>query len=70
MVLMPWVKGLLVTVPFDKFIKEKFGGEATVTDIYGNEHKIIEEDMRYIFTKSQFKLCKFYDLWVFYIVCF
>ena len=63
MVRMPWVKGLLVTFPFDKFIKEKCGGEATVTDIYGNEHKIIEEDIRYIFTKSQFKLWKFYDSW-------
>lgn len=63
MVRMPWVKGLLVTFPFDKFIKEKCGGEAIVTDIYGNEHKIIEEDIRYIFTKSQFKLWKFYDSW-------
>ena len=63
MVRMPWVKGLLVTFPFDKFIKEKCGGEATVTDIYGNEHKIIGEDIRYIFTKSQFKLWKFYDSW-------
>ena len=63
MVRMPWVKGLLVTFPFDKFIQEKCGGEATVTDIYGNEHKIIEEDIRYIFTKSQFKLWKFYDSW-------
>lgn len=63
MVRMPWVKGLLVTFPFDKFIKEKCGGEATVTDIYGNDHKIIEEDIRYIFTKSQFKLWKFYDSW-------
>ncbi len=63
MVRMPWIKGLLVTFPFDKFIKEKCGGEATVTDIYGNEHKIIEEDIRYIFTKSQFKLWKFYDSW-------
>ena len=63
MVRMPWVKGLLVTFPFDKFIQEKCGGEAIVTDIYGNEHKIIEEDIRYIFTKSQFKLWKFYDSW-------
>lgn len=63
MVRMPWVKGLLVTFPFDKFIKEKCGGEAIVTDIYGNEHKIIEEDIQYIFTKSQFKLWKFYDSW-------
>lgn len=60
---MPWVKGLLVTFPFDKFIQEKCGGEATVTDIYGQDHNIIAEDIRYIFTKSQFKLWKFYDSW-------
>lgn len=70
MVRMPWVKGLLVTFPFDKFIKEKCGGEAIVTDIYGNEHQIIEEDIRYIFTKSQFKLWKFYDSWDCYKVRF
>lgn len=63
MVRMPWVKGLLVTFPFDKFIQEKCGGEATVTDIYGQDHNIIAEDIRYIFTKSQFKLWKFYDSW-------
>ena len=63
MVRMPWVKGLLVTFPFDKFIQEKCGGEAVVTDIYGQDHNIIAEDIRYIFTKSQFKLWKFYDSW-------
>lgn len=63
MVRMPWVKGLLVYFPFDKFIEEKCGGEAIVTDIYGQEHKIIEEGIQYIFTKSQFKLYKYYDSW-------
>lgn len=60
---LPWVKGLLVYFPFDKFIRENCGGMAIVTDIYGNEHDIVAEDIRYIFTKSQFKLHKFYNNW-------
>lgn len=63
MVRLPWVKGLLVTFPFDKFIQEKCGGEATVCDIYGNEHNIIAEGIKYIFTKSQFKMAKYYNSW-------
>ena len=63
MVRLPWVKGLLVTFPFDKFIQEKCGGECKIYDIYGNEHDIIAENIKYIFTKSQFKLWKFYDSW-------
>ena len=56
MVRLPWVKGLLVTFPFDKFIKEKCNGCGIVTDIYGQKHDVLGEGIRYIFTKSQFKL--------------
>lgn len=63
MVRLPWVKGLMVTFPFDEFIKEKCGGEATVYDIYGDKHDIIAEGIKYIFTKSQFKMAKYYDSW-------
>ena len=64
MVRLVWIKGLLVHFPFDEFIKKKCsGGECVVTDIYGQKHKIIEEGIRYIFTKSQFKLYKYYDSW-------
>lgn len=59
----PWFKGLLVTFPFDEFIREKCGGEAIVCDIYGVEHKIIAEGIKYIFTKSQFKMAKYYNSW-------
>ena len=59
----PWFKGLLVTFPFDDFIREKCGGEAVVCDIYGNKHHIIAEKVKYIFTKSQFKMAKYYDSW-------
>ena len=61
---LPWVKGLMIQFPFDKFIKEKcLNGKSVIKDIYGKEHNILEEDIRYIFTKSQFKMWKYYDSW-------
>ena len=64
MVRLPWVKGLLVNFPFDKFIKEKcLNGECVVKDIYGVEHDILGEGIKYIFTASQFKLWKYYSSW-------
>ena len=64
MVRLPWVKGLLVQFPFDEFIREKCpNGCCIVTDIYGEEHDILAEEIRYIFTKSQFKLYKYFSSW-------
>ena len=64
MVRLPWIKGLLVTFPFDKFLRRKCNqNEWIVSDIYGTEHNVILEDIRYIFTKSQFKLWKYYSSW-------
>lgn len=64
MVRLPWMKGLLVHFPFDKFLQEKCSQEEwVVKDIYGQEHNVILEDIRYIFTKSQFKLWKYYNSW-------
>lgn len=64
MVRLPWIKGLLVQFPFDKFIQEKCSnGKCIVTDIYGEEHDILAEGIRYIFTKSQFKLAKYFNSW-------
>lgn len=63
MVRLPWVKGLLVTFPFDKFIEEKCNGNGTVYDIYGVKHDVVAEGIKYIFTKSQFKLWKYYSSW-------
>ena len=57
MVRLSWIKGLLVHFPFDEFIREKCpGGKCIVTDIYGEEHDILGEGIKYIFTKSMFKL--------------
>lgn len=58
----PWVKGLLGVFDFRKFI-EANNYSPVITDIYGKEHNIIEEDIQVIFTKSQFKMYKYYDSW-------
>ena len=63
MVRLPWVKGLMIQMPFDLFIKEKCNGAAIVKDIYGKEYNILEDGIEYIFTKSQFKMWKYYDSW-------
>lgn len=59
---MPWFKGLLVSFPFDKWVLER-GASPKIKDIYGNEYDIFEDKIQVIFTKSQFKLWKFYKSW-------
>ena len=63
MIRMPWVKGLLGVFDFKKFIKEYDTATPIIKDIYGVEHNILDEDIQIIFTKSQFKLWKYYDNW-------
>jgi hypothetical protein len=58
---LPWIKGLLVPFPYDKFAEEN--GSYIVKDIYNVEHDIIKEDIQIIFTKSQFKMWKYYKDW-------
>lgn len=62
MIRLPWVKGLLGVFDFVKFIKEN-NCSPIVKDIYGEEHDVIKEDIKIIFTKSQFKMWKYYDSW-------
>lgn len=65
MVRLPWVKGLLGAFDFVKFIEEN-GCSPVIKDIYGNEHDVIAEGIQIIFTKSQFKMWKYYDSWEHY----
>lgn len=58
----PWIKGLLGVFDFKKFI-EVNNYSPIITDIYGKEHDVITEDIQIIFTKSQFKMYKYYDSW-------
>ena len=62
MVRLPFVKGLLSPFDFRKFIEDN-NASPVVTDIYGEKHNVIEEDIQIIFTKSQFKMSKFYRDW-------
>lgn len=58
----PWIKGLLGVFDFRRFITEN-RCSPVILDIYGREHHVIEEDIQIIFTKSQFKMYKYYDSW-------
>ena len=58
----PWIKGLLGVFDFVKFIEVNHYSP-TIKDIYGKEHDIIKEDIQVIFTKSQFKMAKYYNSW-------
>ena len=62
MVRLPWVKGLLGVFDFRRFVEEN-ECSPIIKDIYGKEHDIIAEDIQIIFTKSQFKMWKYYDSW-------
>lgn len=65
----PWIKGLLGVFDFRRFLMEK-DCSPVIKDIYGQEHDILAEDIQIIFTKSQFKMYKYYQSWDEYIACF
>ena len=72
MVRLPWIKGLLVHFAFDEFIREankNLEGKnyGIVTDIYGKEWDILKDGIEVIFTKSQFKMYKYYKSWKIYV---
>lgn len=69
MIRLPWIKGLLGVFDYKKFIDVN-KCSPIIKDIYGIEHNVINEDIQIIFTKSQFKLWKFYDNWNHYKQCF
>lgn len=68
MIRSPWIKGLLVPFPYDKFIREQNKLNPSikcgvVTDIYGKKYDLIKDKIEVIFTKSQFKMWKYYSSW-------
>ena len=62
MVRLPWIKGLLGVFDYKRFI-EVNNCSSVIKDIYGVEHDVFTEDIQVIFTKSQFKLSKYYSSW-------
>ncbi|MPM02483.1 hypothetical protein SDC9_48732 [bioreactor metagenome] len=83
---LPFLKGLVVQFSFKDFIKQKRMEEkrdarkkgikltetniGKVKDIWNKEYDIIQDNIRYIFTKSQFKMWKYYDSWEEYKTAF
>lgn len=68
MIRLPWVKGLIVPFPFDRFIREENNKNkekncGLIVDIYGKQYDIINDGIEIILTKSQFKMYKFYSSW-------
>lgn len=61
MVRLPWVKGLLVPFDFQRFAE--LHNKTQITDIYGKTWDIKKDDIQIIFTKSQFKMWKYYTSW-------
>lgn len=62
MVRLPWIKGLMASFDFVKFINiHSCSGK--IKDIYGKEYNVIKDGIEYIFTKSQFKTWDYYDSW-------
>lgn len=62
MVRLPFIKGLLGSFDFVKFI-EVNNCSSVVKDIWGKEHDIIKDNIKIIFTKSQLKMYKYYESW-------
>lgn len=57
----PWFKGLLVPVPYLDFCALKDVDNYKVVDIFGKTWDLKKDDIQYIFSKSQFKMHKFYS---------
>lgn len=58
----PWIKGLLGVFDFRRFIAEH-GCSPVIRDIYGKKRDVLKEKIEIIFTKSQFKMYRYYDSW-------
>ena len=65
----PYIKGLLTTFDVVGFCAVN-GVPPVIEDVYHVKHNIIDEDIRVLFTASQFKLWKYYSSWEEYKDCF
>ena len=62
MVRLPFIKGLLGSFDYKRFIKE-YNLSPKIKDIWGKEYDIFEDNIQVIFTRSQFKMADYYDSW-------
>lgn len=63
MIRLPWVKGLMTPVDYIKFCDKYNNSNYKIKDIYGKEWDLKQDNIRYIFSKSQFKMYKYYNSW-------
>ena len=63
MIRLPWVKGLQTPVDFIRFCDEFRNGNYKIIDIYGKEWDLKEDNIKYVFSRSQFKMYKYYESW-------
>lgn len=63
MIRLPWVKGLMTPVNYIKFCDEYNNKSYKIKDIYGKEWDLKEDGIEYVFSKSQFKMYKYYNSW-------
>lgn len=63
MIRLPWVKGLMTPVNYISFCDEYNGGNYKIKDIYGKVWDLKQDNIKYIFSKSQFKMYKYYESW-------
>jgi hypothetical protein len=65
----PWFKGLLSSFNYIKFCKVH-NVDAVIEDAWGLKHNLEKENIKIIFTTSQFKMWKYYSSWQEYKNCF
>ena len=60
---MPWFKGLLTVCDFLSYCKNHNDGNYKIVDIYQKEWDLKEDNIQYVFSRSQFKMWKYYKDW-------
>lgn len=58
---LPFIKGLMSYAPYSEFKKAYGLKSCKITDIYGKKHNV--NNIKYIFTKSQFKMWSYFKSW-------
>ena len=60
MVRLPWVKGLLAVWDIKRWCQSENNENYKVVDIFGTEYDILKNNIQIVFSKSQFKMYKYY----------
>lgn len=58
---LPFMKGLMTYGNWKKFCNDNDGSNPIIKDLWGKEWNVVSDNIKYIFTKSQFKMWKYYN---------